>query len=394
MARLVARPAEEAVTVAVARTALLARAALAAPAAVVAAVADQRWVPAAALVAVVALATVAELAALSRTVGGLRRPEVLCAALAADVLVVLLVLVLGGPGVAYFVVAAAWSFLAGVLLAPRAAVLPVLAMVVQCGVAAASALGRPGTVPGLTAVLLAAPVAVLLAGLGGATAVRLLQDQALSAAMLVGVVQRETAAAERARLARELHDSVGKTLRAISLAAGALPGSVHGRPGAAEQLAAVIQSSADTATTEARELIAGLRLDQPDRRFVDVLDAVCRDWAQGNGIPVRVRASDVEPPLHVRYELVRVLGEALTNVARHAWATTVDVRFQVLRTSARLSVADDGYGFAVPADLAVLLGRGHAGLVGMRERAESVGGRLDVVSAPGSGTTVAVTVPW
>jgi signal transduction histidine kinase len=96
----------------------------------------------------------------------------------------------------------------------------------------------------------------------------------------------------------------------------------------------------------------------------------------------------------VRYELTRIVHEALTNVARHAEATRVGV---VVRAERRgrltLTVRDDGKGFVVPEDVETLQHTGHAGIVGMMERASALGGELTIASTPGTGTVVRVQVP-
>jgi signal transduction histidine kinase len=95
----------------------------------------------------------------------------------------------------------------------------------------------------------------------------------------------------------------------------------------------------------------------------------------------------------MRYELSRILQEALRNVAQHAQASLVTVALTATRDRLQLRVSDNGHGFEVPADLAVLQTRDHHGIVGMYERARNIDGSLRVASAPGSGTTVAVTIP-
>jgi len=87
-----------------------------------------------------------------------------------------------------------------------------------------------------------------------------------------------------------------------------------------------------------------------------------------------------------------ILREALTNVARHAGARHVVVVLTVADGVLTLTVRDDGHGFVVPGDLGALQHGGHVGIVGMAERARSVGGALTVTSQPGSGTVVRVTL--
>ncbi|MDI5940527.1 histidine kinase [Micromonospora sp. DH15] len=210
---------------------------------------------------------------------------------------------------------------------------------------------------------------------------------------LLGVAQRSAAASERARLARELHDSVAKTVRGVSFAALALPASLRSGPELAEQLANVVAAGADAAAGEARDLIEGLRLDAADQDFAASLDRICREWSAATGTPVRLTAEDVDPTAAVRYELSRILREALHNVERHAEAGRVTVGLAHTGTVLRLTIEDDGKGFDVPADLTELRARGHYGLLGIAERARTVGGTATVRSSPGRGLTVEVGVP-
>ena len=121
------------------------------------------------------------------------------------------------------------------------------------------------------------------------------------------------------------------------------------------------------------------------RRFAErhpEIDIVT-DWrADGKGLPEAVQ--------HVLY---RIGQEALNNVGKHAGATTVEIGLRQDEGALRLAVRDDGRGFHTPERLVDLARRDHFGLLGAVERAEMVGGRLDVVSAPGDGTTVTVVVP-
>jgi signal transduction histidine kinase len=241
--------------------------------------------------------------------------------------------------------------------------------------------------------LLAAPVAGLLAGIGAVLTTRALVGQMRLSVMRVATAQRSAAALERSRLARELHDSVAKTLRGMSLAALALPGSLRRQPGLAEQLAGAISSAAVAADRETRELLEGLRLDSPDEDFGSTLDRLCRAWSTRTGISARAEVAALDLPVPVRYELTRIAHEALTNVADHAHATRVTVELAQRGRSVALAVRDDGMGFVVPDDLVALQDHGHLGVVGMVERAQTIGGRLQVVSTPGGGTTVRALVP-
>ncbi|HXV43065.1 MAG TPA: sensor histidine kinase [Anaerolineae bacterium] len=98
-------------------------------------------------------------------------------------------------------------------------------------------------------------------------------------------------------------------------------------------------------------------------------------------------------PEGVRLALFRIYQEALNNLARHAEAGVVRVRFTVNPEQVVLEVEDDGRGFEVPAGWIELARKGHFGLAGAAERAEAVGGSFKVTSTPGAGTTVRTIVP-
>jgi signal transduction histidine kinase len=314
--------------------------------------------------------------------------------LTADAVLVLAVLALSKGGMTYFVFAAGAAALAGAALG-FAAIPLWIAQTVQGLVVCAVLLNNEEVPTSLAGFLLAAPPAGVLAGIGTVLAKRVLTKQMSQTVELITDAQRSAAAAERARLARELHDSVAKTLRAMSLAAVALPGSLRRQPALAEQLADVISQGATAASQEARQLIDGMRLDAPEEDFATTLRRVCALWSAETGISATATVAPVEPPVAVRYELTRIVGEALVNVHRHAAATRVGVTVSERGRGLVLTVRDNGRGFEVPyeADYAALQHRGHAGIVGMMERARTVGGTLTVESEPGLGTLLRIRVP-
>jgi signal transduction histidine kinase len=349
-------------------------------------VADPR--PLLAALAVVAVTTAAGLAVLSRHPHVARHPVPV---LAADTAAVLGVLALDRGGVTFYCCAVGASALAGVL-AGMWALLPAAAHT-ALGYTVAAAVLPVGADPRLAGFVLTFPIACVLAAAGAAVATAALRRYVELSVRVVASAQRTAAASERARLARELHDSVTKTLRGVSFAALALPQSLRRHPALAEQLAGTVSRGAEAAAQEARELVDGLRLDTLDGDFADTVQAICRQWSQSYGIPVRLATTPVDPPVAVRYELARILQEALHNVARHAAAGRTTVSLHRGGRHLLLRIHDDGRGFGLPADLSQLRAAQHFGLIGMYERAATVDGSLHVASAPGRGTTVEVTVP-
>jgi signal transduction histidine kinase len=374
---------------ALARAVLIARAAatLSAAAAGLLLVEDRSRVVA--VLVLVVVVTAGQLGALARWPGLVGRPAVVAAA---DFVLVFAVLAVSRGGIAYFCYAAGAGALAGVVLGMRA--LPVwVAHAAVSFTVTAEVLRRTAPPADIAAFVVAFPMAGALAGLGAVVATSALARHLELSTSLLVAAQRSAAASERARLARELHDSVAKTLRGVSLAALALPSSLRRQPALAEHLATTVADGATAAARQARELLREMRFDVPDRDFATGVGEVCAAWSAASGIPVRTDLTGLDPPVMVGYELNRILREALANVARHAYARHVVVRLAPARRGVLLEVSDDGVGFAVPEDLSRLQSASHFGIVGMAERARTAGGRLYLDSAPGAGSTVSVYVP-
>ncbi|SEP70595.1 sensor histidine kinase [Microlunatus flavus] len=201
------------------------------------------------------------------------------------------------------------------------------------------------------------------------------------------------AADERARLARDMHDSVGKSIHGISLAAKALRRVVERDPATARVLAGSLAAAADQAAREARTLLLTLREGQTDRPAVDVVTEALSEWQESTGITARlddVEVVDADP--RVTAELATALGEILHNVEKHAQASEVAVGLTARGPLIVLRVSDDGRGVD-PAQLRARERAGHFGLRGLRERAEALGGTAEIVPAPAPrrGTTVTWT---
>jgi signal transduction histidine kinase len=99
-------------------------------------------------------------------------------------------------------------------------------------------------------------------------------------------------------------------------------------------------------------------------------------------------------PEDVRLVLFRVLQEAASNAARHAQATELRVSFNFDAEEARIEIADNGRGFAMPEDWLSMVRDGHYGLAGMAEWVSAAGGKLEVVTAPGAATAVRAVIPY
>jgi signal transduction histidine kinase len=229
----------------------------------------------------------------------------------------------------------------------------------------------------------------------GAGARRLLDAQAESENRLADQERRTAAQEERARLARDMHDSLAKTVHGIGFAALALAGRIARDPHAAAEDARRLAEDAKQAAHEARELLTDLRGGEHGE--VSLAALVRQDaerWSSATAIPVQVALQDVgELSALARRELRWILKESLANAERHARAQSVWVSLRAFPGRVVLTVRDDGAGFDAPDDVDDLGAAGHYGLIGMRERARLAGGDLSVESEPGEGCVLSVWMP-
>ncbi len=196
--------------------------------------------------------------------------------------------------------------------------------------------------------------------------------------------------AERSRIARELHDTLLQGLSGITMQLQALWTRL---PASAEKrLLGEIIEDAGRCSREARESLWGLRASDPEPlNFAEKLSNLSRDAVSGKPIslllevePVSIRVSP-----EVGFQLLRIAQEAISNVIRHAHATTLEIRLHLYGEYLRLTIADDGVGFSTDLEHARF---GHFGLLGMRERADEIGVELTMVSSPRQGTKVVVEI--
>jgi signal transduction histidine kinase len=146
--------------------------------------------------------------------------------------------------------------------------------------------------------------------------------------------------------------------------------------------------------TEARRSVMDLRASVLEGQdLAAALESGMRMWTAGAGVDVKVDVSGPEMVLSQEMEqhLLRIAQEAVTNVVKHAGANRIGIKLHTEARKLYLQIRDNGRGFATP-DVFSSRG-GHFGLIGMRERAERLGGELRLASNPGEGTEVEVTVP-
>lgn len=189
---------------------------------------------------------------------------------------------------------------------------------------------------------------------------------------------------ERRRLAREMHDGMAQDLAFIVQQADAL----SARDGAPRTMAD-IATAARRALDESRDAIAAL-VRPTDEPLEQALSRVADEAGGRWGTAVECRgAAGLELTAPACEALLRIVGEAVTNAARHGRAQHIRVELSE-QPELQVCIADDGAGFD-PASLQQLSGR--HGISGMRERAEQIGGRLRVHSSPGEGTRIVVVLP-
>lgn len=190
---------------------------------------------------------------------------------------------------------------------------------------------------------------------------------------------------DRRRLAAEVHDGVGQCLVGLSFHLAAAAESMADHPEFAAAQLGTARELADLAQAEVRSAVHGLR--PPLLDDLGLADALTSLGRRAPGVDVDVRVSDHPLPDHVATSLYRITQEALQNVSKHAGAARATVELFVAGQHIVLRVTDDGDGIDSEEQT-----DGH-GLTIMRERAELLGGRLDLVSRRGGGMTLSVRVP-
>jgi signal transduction histidine kinase len=200
---------------------------------------------------------------------------------------------------------------------------------------------------------------------------------------------------ERKKISRELHDVIAQTLTSINVQLATLKKEAALDARGIERNIArtqrLVEKSVDVVHRFARELRPTV-LD--DLGLIPALHTFMKNFRKETGVRVSLSAFAAVEEVNGdrRTVLYRIAQEALTNVARHAQASHVEVRIQKVDGGVCMKIKDDGKGFQ---EQRLAGGREskRLGMVGMRERLEMVGGQLTVTSTPGKGTTVVAQVP-
>jgi signal transduction histidine kinase len=219
-----------------------------------------------------------------------------------------------------------------------------------------------------------------------------LQEQLRQLSRQILLTQEE----ERKEISRELHDVIAQTLTGINVRLAALKKdaalNIKGLDRNIDRTQRLVAKSVNIVHQFARELRPAV-LD--DLGLIPALHSFVKKFSKRTRLHVHLKifAGVEQLDLNKRTVLYRIAQESLTNVARHAKASRVQVNIQKLHRDARMEIKDDGKSFEVERVLHAKSNK-QLGLLGMRERVEMVGGTFCVESAPGHGTTVRVEIPF
>jgi signal transduction histidine kinase len=247
-----------------------------------------------------------------------------------------------------------------------------------------------GTTLALIRPLITALLLSLLVGVG--EAIRNRRERYRELSRQVAARRVSAAEAERVRIARELHDVLAHSLSQISVQAGVGLHLFDTQPDKARDALAAIKTTSGQALEEVRGVLGFLRTEgeqaarspEPDLARIPLL--VATYMRAGLDVTFDNTITTIPAPA-VQLALYRIVQESLTNVGRHAQAASVRIRLAEEGRDYVLTVTDDGRGI----DPAV--GTEGGGLLGMRERAELLGGRFEAANLPGGGFQVSAQIP-
>jgi PAS domain S-box-containing protein len=197
---------------------------------------------------------------------------------------------------------------------------------------------------------------------------------------------------EKSRIARELHDELAQSLTALKMDVAWLRGHLPAGDASVSGKLGEIEALLDGTVAATRRISSDLRpLMLDDLGLVPAVEWLVQKFTERNGIPCELDIGAPDLELHEPHAsaVFRILQESLTNAARHARASRVEVSIGLGDGAVALRVRDDGRGFS-PEDPRK---PGSFGLMGLRERAYLLGGDVSIASEPGRGTTVEVRIP-
>jgi signal transduction histidine kinase len=205
------------------------------------------------------------------------------------------------------------------------------------------------------------------------------------------------AANERRKIAQEIHDGIAQELTGVVLTLEACQRALERDPASLSAGLAKAAREARATLAEVRQYMAALRATEGGE--INLPATVARlvdDVRRQTGLHVEMEElgaeRELEPPLE--RAIMRIVGESLRNVAQHAHANAAKLRLTYGQNEITVIIEDDGVGFDTEPTMASATESGHFGLAGMRERAESIGGTLSVMSQPGRGAVVTARLPY
>ena len=201
-------------------------------------------------------------------------------------------------------------------------------------------------------------------------------------------------AAERTRLAREIHDTVAQQLSSIGLHAKAATAAAD--PQTALDALARIDELSGQSLNDLRRIIAALAPAELDTQaLAGALERVLASFETDSKVATRLNIEEGIPALDpgIQIALLRTAQSALSNVRRHAQATRVSLSLGVLANEVRMDIVDDGIGFDVESPRHGATPAGGFGLTAMTQRLGELGGGLDIESSPGEGTALCAHLP-
>lgn len=200
---------------------------------------------------------------------------------------------------------------------------------------------------------------------------------------------------ERLRISRELHDEAGQALTSLKISLDLIRTALPAEQESLRTRLADVAGLADETMETLRRLAHDLRPPGLDTFGLNVaLEGLCYDLSSRTHLAINYRGLELpELSMTAALSMYRLVQEALTNVAKHADATRAAVTLTREDGHLQLVVADDGRGFEAEGESDVPRHRAGIGLVSMRERAELLGGTLDIETAPGQGTRLSARIP-
>jgi signal transduction histidine kinase len=208
------------------------------------------------------------------------------------------------------------------------------------------------------------------------------------------LVRERTLLEERGRIARDLHDTVLKTLHGLALEAHVL--GRHSSSPAAKEKAQYMVGVCQRSTQQIRDMIHELRSEGQEAGIASEMSRMVAEWSQATGIKAEFTASgeDRSLPLMASHNLRNVLSEAMENIRKHAHASQVSVSIELQAGEVRLEIADDGKGISYPpGEVYTLASKGKYGMLGMKERVEQIDGQFSIDTTHGTRLLISVPLP-